>query len=409
MEYDQRIHPLMMCIRYWAQKYELSGSGKFQKITNYALTLMIIFYLQTEGVLPSVKSLQENLAKKDSIYIDGWHCGFNKDLSKWPKQNCKKNSTLIDWLHGFFEYFATFNYKNMCIAPNNGIPRIRSKKEKQNLCVQDPFELDFYVTRNIKPKFLENWKELCLKTSEITKDLQLMSNSKEKPNILKIFELTLPMNCVETDCQPVKKNETEKSTKMSDKEFYDLYKRKQLEKSRNAVKSTKNEKINDEIFGKSWTPQFQHADEGPDENLTESKSPSSNGAFGGGHKPNLSSRYLAVRPRDWICQTCGNINFAWRNDCFKCQDPKPVGAGVAVDRGSSGPPASRPPPLRQATVQASRPISSSVSRGRPGRRAREAAKDGGGQQVNFSARSGPKPNASPPTRTFLLADYILNL
>ena len=48
-EFDSRIRPVMICIRYWASIYELSGGGhggRPWKITNYALTMLIIFYLQ---------------------------------------------------------------------------------------------------------------------------------------------------------------------------------------------------------------------------------------------------------------------------------------------------------------------------------------------------------------------------
>ena len=49
IEFDTRVRPVMMCIRYWASVHELSGGGQGGrpwKITNYALTMMIIFFLQ---------------------------------------------------------------------------------------------------------------------------------------------------------------------------------------------------------------------------------------------------------------------------------------------------------------------------------------------------------------------------
>ena len=32
-------------------------------------------------------------------------------------------------------------------------------------------------------------------------------------------------------------------------------------------------------------------------------------------------------------QSCGNTNFAWRNECNKCQTPKPDGAGAGGGGG----------------------------------------------------------------------------
>ena len=67
IESDSRIRSVMMTIRYWASRYELSGGGhggRPWKITNYALTMMIIFYLQVSifkheliSVLPEVTLL----------------------------------------------------------------------------------------------------------------------------------------------------------------------------------------------------------------------------------------------------------------------------------------------------------------------------------------------------------------
>merc|ERR1719464_1479075 len=55
------------------------------------------------------------------------------------------------------------------------------------------------------------------------------------------------------------------------------------------------------------------------------------GGRGGGDQANFSGR-----PGDWQCSIldCGNTNFAWRNECNKCQAPKPEGAGG--DSGGRG-------------------------------------------------------------------------
>ena len=68
----------MVVIKYWAIYHKLSGSEGNRKevINNYAVSLLVIFYLQNcEQILPSVKKLQkemtfiesENIKNLDSI------------------------------------------------------------------------------------------------------------------------------------------------------------------------------------------------------------------------------------------------------------------------------------------------------------------------------------------------------
>lgn len=41
------------------------------------------------------------------------------------------------------------------------------------------------------------------------------------------------------------------------------------------------------------------------------------------------------REGDWTCGSCSNTNFAWRNECNRCKEPKQEGAGGAASGGSS--------------------------------------------------------------------------
>ena len=218
MDYDPRIRPITMCIRFWAMKYNLSGNGLEQKVNNYALTLMIIFYLQTQRMLPSVKSLQENVKK--GIYIDKKLVllGYEQDLSKWPRKKCQNRST-IELLEGFFVYFSSFNYQDYIISPYFGqtilLKNSHSKFKNIPICVQDPFEHDFCVTRNFatKQEAVYDWIEHFELTAKIIQDVQSTilhtsfncnSNAdginnlieiREKGNIARIFELHLPKRC----------------------------------------------------------------------------------------------------------------------------------------------------------------------------------------------------------------------
>lgn len=158
---DPRLLPMAVLIKYWAQVQGFSGSGK---LTNYALTMMVIFYVQQTSVsiLPSVEWLQRNQA--NDVIVDFWNTGFiNKIEYLTPTGN---KQTISELLGGFFEFYTTFNFDDMVICPYLGMPIKKDmfkdldqlpttfQRYKQNvqsnyvmplkfstaICVQDPFE-----------------------------------------------------------------------------------------------------------------------------------------------------------------------------------------------------------------------------------------------------------------------------
>lgn len=83
---DDRIRPLIASVRHWAKLSEVAGqSNTGSKLTNYALTMVVVFYLQniSPPVLPPIQELS-HLAEKPCM-VDGWDCAFTTDLSKIPR------------------------------------------------------------------------------------------------------------------------------------------------------------------------------------------------------------------------------------------------------------------------------------------------------------------------------------
>ena len=123
----------MTVIKYWAMYHKLSGSdgNRTEIINNYAVSLLVIFYLQKEQILPNVKTLQRGMDKKDSIIINmndkRVETGFPNNISLWHSAYClpEKYQTMTHLLHGFFQFYSNFDYKQLKISPNTGIPNMR--------------------------------------------------------------------------------------------------------------------------------------------------------------------------------------------------------------------------------------------------------------------------------------------
>ncbi|CAK1543298.1 unnamed protein product [Leptosia nina] len=156
---DPRLIPTAVLIKYWAKVHDLSGTGK---MSNYALTMLFIFYLQQVSILPSVEWLQKNSSE---WIVDHWNTGFLNEHSLLPKT--ENSMTIAEILGGFFKYYSDFNFDTLTICPLTGstIPKklfqdveslpdllnrykenvkndiVKPMNLKTAVCIQDPFEL----------------------------------------------------------------------------------------------------------------------------------------------------------------------------------------------------------------------------------------------------------------------------
>lgn len=102
---------LASIIKFWFGNLDLG-------INSYIVSLMVIFYLQQEKVLPSVKRLQDS---SPPVYIDGWNTGFTPmtyDQLKIPLV-----TSFTKYLVGFFHFYGhCFNYDKHVISILTGTP-----------------------------------------------------------------------------------------------------------------------------------------------------------------------------------------------------------------------------------------------------------------------------------------------
>jgi len=159
---DKRCEQLVRIIKYYCYCHDITGSGPGNHFTSYSIVLMVIFYLQVKGILPSVEVLQDGIPKDN---CDGWNFAFNE---KHYHEN-QFNESIRDLVRGFFQYYKGFSFETQVVCPLVGYsiskyrmkhgfdltsaalehsPHFGRRKQKLELnktvVIQDPFEL----TRN---------------------------------------------------------------------------------------------------------------------------------------------------------------------------------------------------------------------------------------------------------------------
>ncbi|KAL5274449.1 hypothetical protein ACFFRR_000905 [Megaselia abdita] len=161
--------------------------------STYSLILMVIFYMQTEKLLPSIKALQCE-HEKDMSTIGPWTVNFlqkslkDLDLVRAPDDI----NTVRQYLNKMLKFFLTFDYKKNIISPYLGavvstssfvsnmehsMPNyfkcLKSGKCESlvftELSLQDPLILNMNVTKNVKDyKLKEIMDMFTLVSGELT-------------------------------------------------------------------------------------------------------------------------------------------------------------------------------------------------------------------------------------------------
>lgn len=197
-ELDNRVRPLIFAIRNWAKEQQLVQDERPTVFfTNFEITLMVIFFLQSEyGMLPSLKKLCElaDLSVDEYVCNDGVNCTFVRDITglqpdlnrHWTLQpiidgdtryssptiplDSEKPLCLKQMLRDFYAFYAAFDYgKNaICIRQGKIVPKehvdtlqLRSKSHGYELLIINPLEPDLNVAANIKKRALNNLIKAC--------------------------------------------------------------------------------------------------------------------------------------------------------------------------------------------------------------------------------------------------------
>ncbi|NXN78558.1 PAPD1 protein, partial [Bombycilla garrulus] len=152
---DSRVRALVFTIRCWARVHGLTNSAPGTWITNFSLTMMVMFFLQRRSppIIPTLDQLKELADEKDKHVIGGYDCSFVSDLRKIKPT---KNTETLDVLLGeFFEYFGNFDFRKNSINLRKG--KEVNKPESSPLYIWNPFEQDLNISKNVNQPQLEKF------------------------------------------------------------------------------------------------------------------------------------------------------------------------------------------------------------------------------------------------------------
>uniref|UniRef100_A0A8U7NGD9 STPAP polymerase n=1 Tax=Corvus moneduloides TaxID=1196302 RepID=A0A8U7NGD9_CORMO len=198
---DPRVRPLGYAVRLWAGGQRLAGNraGGGPLLTNYALTLLVVLFLQSRSppVLPSVRRLRALAGPRDCARVGGWDCSFPRDAAELePSGNTQSAASL---LAEFFSYFGTLDLGGLLLSPLEGRALPRPPPETLGglrpgpLTLQDPFELSHNVAANVTPRTVSRFVRCCRDAARLCRGPEFLQKSR-RGRPWGVMRLLLPGN-----------------------------------------------------------------------------------------------------------------------------------------------------------------------------------------------------------------------
>uniref|UniRef100_F7FZR1 Speckle targeted PIP5K1A-regulated poly(A) polymerase n=1 Tax=Ornithorhynchus anatinus TaxID=9258 RepID=F7FZR1_ORNAN len=176
---DGRVRPLVYSLRCWAQGRGLTGSGPL--LSNYALSLLALYFLQTRSppVLPPLTQLNQMAGEGEQVEVDGWDCSFPQDASRLePSTNVEAVSSLLSQ---FFSCVSAWDLRGSvlslregrALAVAGGLPRgAWGGLRLGPLNIQDPFDLSHNVAANVTGRVAGRLQSCCREAASYCRSLR---------------------------------------------------------------------------------------------------------------------------------------------------------------------------------------------------------------------------------------------
>ena len=194
---EPRFQELCLLLRFWAK---INGFVGTAHISSYALTQLVLFFCQSEGLLPTVDRLRQ-LSDVKPLVINGWDCSFSEDIESFSDIH-RKSDSLLQLLEKFFAFYSNFDFSHLIISTKTGLTKHKSEVlsqmdttsgesvvtfRKQSfrlrpiLSIEDPFELTDNLCANLNFKTFDKFCEYLTHISRNFK--QIFMNFNQNPAI----------------------------------------------------------------------------------------------------------------------------------------------------------------------------------------------------------------------------------
>ncbi|KAI8045410.1 hypothetical protein M5D96_001591 [Drosophila gunungcola] len=176
-----------MCIyvKNWLERCKLT-----EQISTYSIALMVIYFLQLQGLIPPIQALQV----EQSLKCGPWIVNFaQKSPSELGLLQVEVTVPVVKgYLRSFFLYFGHFDYEHFLICPYFGGPDIEIQKIESMLptryssyvmenpdcslqlrkamVVQDPIQLNHNVTKAVTRYGLQTFVDYCVQTAGLLEE-----------------------------------------------------------------------------------------------------------------------------------------------------------------------------------------------------------------------------------------------
>ena len=206
---EPRFQQLCLLLHFWAKINGFIGSRSkprqppTRRISSYAFTQLVLFFCQSEGLLPSVDRLRQ-LSDVKPLMIDGLDCSFSENIESFG-DNHRNSDSFLQLLGKFFAFYANFDFSHLIISTKTGLTKHKSEVLSQKfntsdeevvifpelkfkfeltpiLSIEDPFNL----TDNLCEKLhYTTFDKFCEYSNHISRNFKqiFINNCNQKPTI----------------------------------------------------------------------------------------------------------------------------------------------------------------------------------------------------------------------------------